>query len=267
MITPNPAIDARPVKEGKMHSSNEMIIHSELLSRIPPIRSGVSTRCGGVSREPLGLNLSYNVGDDPSKVTQNRERFFGALNIPIDRLAIPYQIHSAAIRRAENPGRYESCDALVTNIPELFLAVSIADCLPILLYDPVARAIAAVHSGWRGSKEKVLLKAIETLRKEFGSCPKDLVAFIGPAAGECCYEVGKEVAKEFPTECVVQEQGRKPRLDLKFFNKNILLESGVDEQRIEVSPLCTICTPAILHSYRRDGHSSGRMMGVIGIVP
>jgi len=245
--------------------SDEMIVRSELLSHFPVIRSGVSTRRGGVSAPPLDLNLSYNVGDQETNVRQNRERFFGSLTIPTDRLAVPYQVHSAVVRRVEKAGRYEACDALVTNIRGLFLAITVADCLPILLYDPLMHAVAAVHSGWRGSKGRILLNALTILEKEFGSGRNDIVVFIGPGAGGCCYEVGEEVATQFPSECIVRERGRKLRLDLKLFNKNMLLENGIEQRNVEVSPLCTICAPGLFHSYRRDGSRSGRMMGVIGM--
>ena len=247
-------------------SPNGMVIHSKLLQSVRSIRAGVSSRRGGVSPPPFDLNLSYNVGDDPINVTRNRERFFGSLGISSDDLAVPYQVHSATVRGATKPGRYETCDALVTNLPGIFLAVTVADCLPILLYDPSVKAVAAVHSGWRGSKDRILKQALKTLSEEFGSDCKDVIAFIGPAAGGCCYEVGEEVAREFPSEYTSRIAGRKPRLDLKLFNKMLLLEDGVDERNVEVSPLCTICTVDSLHSYRRDGDRSGRMMGVIGIV-
>ena len=249
----------------KMDPSKEIIIRSDLLSRFPSLRAGVSTRRGGISPSPFDLNLSYNVGDSPVRVAQNRERFYGILGIPTDRLAIPHQVHSTVVRRAFEPGRYEACDALVTNVRGIFLAVSVADCLPILLHDPVTGAVAAVHSGWRGSKDKIVLHVLESVQAEFDSDKKNIVAFIGPAAGGCCYEVGEEVAKEFPSECIIRNPDQKPRLDLKLFNKNLLLANGLDERNIEVSPFCTICTPALFHSYRRDGARSGRMMGVIGI--
>ena len=108
--------------------------------------------------------------------------------------------------------------------------------------------------------------AITAFRTEFGSRPENLVAFIGPGAGKCCYEVGKEVASLFPDEHVVREPGYKTRLDLKGLVKNSLLEDGILEQHIEISPLCTICNTDLLHSYRREGTRSGRMMAVIGIV-
>ena len=241
------------------------IIRPEIFSRYAGISCGVSTRNGGVSPEPFTMNLSYTVGDEHSHVTTNRERFFGLLQIPLDHLAVPYQMHSDTVRLANTPGRYETCDGLITNIPELYLAVTVADCAPIFLYDPSTQSIGAVHSGWKGSKSRIIVKAIEEMENMFGTHPNDLVAFIGPSAGVCCYEVGEEVAEEFDHQFVIRREGSKPHLDLKSHNTFLLLRAGVPKMNIEVSDYCTICTPDLFHSYRRQGKLSGRMMGVIGI--
>ena len=249
----------------QLEISEPTVISPEIFSAYPLIAAGVSTRKGGVSPEPFALNLSYTVGDDRLNVTKNRERFFGSLRIPVDRLAVPYQIHSDIVSRVEAPGRYDACDGLITNISGLFLAVTVADCLPILLYDPVTNSVGAVHSGWRGSKSQIVVKAIDAMRKEFGTKQRDVIAFVGPSAGVCCYEVGEEVAKDFNEQYVKRSPGKKGHLDLQSFNRSLLLESGVQKMNIEVSGYCTICTPDLFHSYRRDGKDSGRMMGVIGL--
>ena len=211
------------------------------------------------------MNLSFNVGDDPQNIIENRKRFFESVGIPDNSLAIPRQVHGDTVRRVTEPGRFESCDALLTNVKEIFLAVSTADCVPIFLVDPITKSLAAVHSGWRGSKLSILSKTVIALQNEFGTKVENLVAYIGPSAAVCCYEVGEEVAKEFDEKYLQKNQGRKAHLDLKQFNKNLLLEAGVHEKNIEVSPHCTICNPELFHSYRRDKEKSGRMMGVIGL--
>lgn len=242
------------------------VIRPAVFGHEPGVIAAVSTRKGGVSREPLGMNLSFSVGDDEASVRENRARFFSALGVPVDALAIPRQVHSAVVARVDAPGPVPGTDALVTDTPGVYLCVTIADCVPILLHDPAHRAVAAVHAGWRGSAAGILSLALKLMRSAYGTRPEDLRAYVGPAAGGCCYEIGPEVAERFPAKYVT----RRPaglRLDLKGFNADTLLGAGLDPVHMEVSPLCTITESALLHSYRRDGPLSGRMMAVIGIRP
>jgi hypothetical protein len=242
------------------------VIRPAIFGHEPALVAAVSTRQGGASREPLGMNLSFSVGDDEEAVRENRRRFFSALDIPVDALAIPRQVHSAAVVRVGSPGAVADTDALVTDTPGLYLCVTVADCVPILLYDPGHGAVAAVHAGWRGSASGILPLALKLMRSAFGTRPGDLLAYVGPAAGGCCYEVGPEVAMKFPVRYLSDHEGSQ-RLDLKAFNADLLLEAGIETGRVEVSPLCTITESSLLHSHRRDGPRSGRMMAVIGIRP
>ena len=230
------------------------------------VRCAVSTRIGGVSPPPLDLNLSYNVGDDKLNVEKNRKLFFGSLEIGLDRLAIPQQIHSNIVRRADKPGLYPSCDALITNAPGVYLCVTVADCLPLLVYDPARHAVAAVHAGWRGSSSQITARAVGALCGEYGSSPEELLVFIGPAAGVCCYEVGPDVARQFDPNCTERRDG-KVYLNLRAANLKYLADSGVLRHNVEVSSQCTICEPSTFHSFRREKDQSGRMMGVIGLAP
>jgi YfiH family protein len=240
-------------------------ITSERFAKHGEIKFGFSTRKGGISPEPLGMNLSFNVGDKRLNVLENRERFFGALRIGLDELAIPRQVQGGLVRRVDVQGGYEACDGLITNLYGLFLTVSTADCLTAYLYDPVKKAIGAVHAGWRGSSMNIVSRAVKLMKEEFGAVASDLIVFIAPAAGVCCYEVGEDVAKNFKDECIVRIEKRNPHLDLKMHNRADLLDCGVLLSNIEISDYCTICTPELFHSYRRDGQKSGRMMGVIGL--
>jgi hypothetical protein len=245
---------------------NELtLIRSELLGKFMQVRCAVSTRKGTQNGSPFGMNMSYSVGDQTSAVDENRRRFFSALDVPADRVASPGQCHSSQIALVTDPGRIDATDALITETQDLWLAISVADCTPVFLADPGRSAVAAIHAGWRGSAESIVVKAVERMKAEFGTAPKDLLAFIGPSAGACCYEVGDEVAGRFRA-AVVQIRNEKRYLDLKLENAEQLKDSGVSGSNIEISPLCTICNPELLHSYRRDGKRSGRMMGVIGMV-
>jgi purine-nucleoside/S-methyl-5'-thioadenosine phosphorylase / adenosine deaminase len=224
----------------------------------------LSTRKGGVSPEPFGMNTSFKVGDDPEYVQLNRKRYLEALQLVESQLAIPSQVHGNTVQVAGEPGRYEACDGLLTRRPGLFLSVSVADCLPIFLFDPVREHVGLVHAGWKGTRLGILSHALRLLSAE-STKPEEIIAWIGPGAGVCCYEVGEEVAREFEAAHVERVKGRRPHLDLKSANRAQLLAAGVREENIEISTLCTICNPDLLHSYRRDGTRSGRMTGIAGI--
>jgi YfiH family protein len=243
------------------------IIRSVLFSRYAGVMFGMSTRRGGVSPEPYGMNTSFNVGDDPACVAENRERFLRTIGVSGESLAIPKQVHGRAVRVATASGTFESCDATVTQRNGVVLTVSVADCYPIFLFDPVTQSIAAVHAGWRGSAAGVAAKTIEVMRSEFGIVPSDVLAFIGPGAGVCCYEIGEEVAAKFNVRYCHRYNGGALHLDLCQVNVDALIAAGVQKENIEESGECTICTPEVLHSYRREGSHSGRMMGAIGLTP
>lgn len=225
----------------------------------------MSTRQGGVSPEPLGMNLSFRVGDDRNHVEENRRRFFGALGFDPQHVAIPHQCHSSNVQSVNLPGEYDSCDGLVTATRNLPLVITVADCLPVVLFDPEAAVLGHVHAGWRGSARGIVSEAVALMKNKFGASPDSMVAYLGPSAGVCCYEVGQDVAEAFLPD---QLEIRKERmyLNLKKVNKDQLLESGLGEENIEISSSCTICTPELFHSYRRDRNKSGRMMAVVSIV-
>jgi len=242
------------------------IIRSETLSRYQQIVFGMSTRAGGCSPGGLGMNLSFNVGDDKVNVIENRRLFFGALHIGLDELAFPMQCHSNTVRVIQTWGGYEDCDGLVTNEFGVFIAISVADCVPIFLFDPVTRTVAGIHAGWRGTSSCIVKNAIALMISKFGIEPKNLVAFIAPAAGKCCYEVGEEVAEMFDAGFVSKSGSGKWKVDLKGANRQQMIDGGISSANIEVHESCTIHETEKFHSYRRDGESSGRMIGVIGIV-
>lgn len=225
----------------------------------------MSTRQGGTSPEPLGMNLSFRVGDKPERVGENRRRFFGALGFDPQRVAIPLQCHSSHIQSVNLPGEYDSCDGLVTTTKNLPLVITVADCLPIVLFDPRAAVLGHVHAGWRGSAGAIVRKAVTMMMDEFGASPTTMVAYLGPSAGVCCYEVGREVADAFLPDKLDIRNGRI-YLNLKKANTDQLLECGLRSENIEVSDSCTICSPELFHSYRRDREKSGRMMAVVSIV-
>lgn len=240
------------------------LIRAKIFEEFDTLVFGMSTRNGGVSAGRFGLNMSTNVGDTPENVHENRSRFFSALAIGAEQMAYPLQHHTSNVRVADHPGTYEYCDGLVTTMPNVFLGIIVADCVPIALYDPTTNAIAAIHAGWRGTAGKIVKKTIAKLLVQCESRPSNLRAFIGPAASNCCYEVGADVAAQFPDSVVTPSGDGKFLLDVKEANRIQLVQCGVPEAQIEVSEACTIGDPGRFHSYRRDKEASGRMMAVIG---
>ena len=244
--------------------SHHSLLTSTLLSKHPNVKCGISTRTAGVSSGPYGMNLSFNVGDDREHVIENRRRLFASIGTTPEQVALPRQQHTANSRCVSAGGSYEDCDALMTDVANVFLGVSVADCAPIFLYDTERRVVAAVHAGWRGTEQRILMRTIDALISEYGTDPKNLIAFVGPSASSCCYEVGKDVADKFAGE-FKSHRSNKIYLDIKSANRQQLIKSGLAGHNIEVSDDCTICNHALYHSYRRDREKSGRMMGLIGI--
>ncbi len=176
-------------------------------------------------------------------------------------LAMLKQIHSATCVPAEGrAGMLGEGDALVEQAPGTIVAVRTADCIPILLVDERNRAVAAVHAGWRGTVASIAEHALAAMRARFGTNPADLHAAIGPGIGQCCYEVGPEVAAQFG------QQGRA-HIDLTASNRAQLIQSGVTPSRVYASNLCTMCRADDFHSFRRDREAAGRMHSFAGIRP
>jgi polyphenol oxidase len=241
------------------------VILPKIFSGILNVRAGMSTKIGKESNTRFEMNLSYNVGDDPMRVGRNRKLFFEQVGISEHDLAIPLQCHSNNVLKVDTPGEYRESDALITNTTHVALVVTIADCVPILLFDPINKVIGAVHAGWRGTVGLVVKRAVEKMKTEYRTDSAQILAYIGPSAGVCCYEVGGEVAVMFGNK-VVPYDNKKIFIDLKKENTLQLLQQGVLRDNIEVSAFCTVCEKELFHSYRRDGRKSGRMMAVICMI-
>lgn len=226
-----------------------------------------STRYGGISNEPYSeLNLGLNTGDDKEAVAENRRRFWSALGTSEERTAGGYQVHGSEIRKVDAPGYTDGYDALITGQPDLFLNVTVADCVPVLIFDPVKKAIAAIHAGWRGTVAQITGKTVASLQKEYGTDPADCVVYIGTCIGFDSFEVSEEVAMEFAPE-LRKEAGSpgKYLVDLKEANRRQLLQAGVTGESIEVSPYCTVKEHDRFFSYRKEGGVTGRMLAVAGM--
>jgi YfiH family protein len=178
------------------------------------------------------------------------------------------QVHSARVISAFEWKPGIEADGLATAEPDTRLAVKTADCVPMLLLDPVRRAVAAVHAGWRGAVRGIAAEAVRRMEADFGSHKEDLLAALGPSIGECCYEVGPEVAVQFRDWFPERNdlEGRA-RIDLRRAIQRQLLAAGLREAHIDVADACTCCGGAEFHSWRRDGAGAGRMYSVIALRP
>lgn len=176
------------------------------------------------------------------------------------------QVHSARVITAGEWSPEVEADGLVTNRPGERIAVKSADCVPILLADPVKRVVGAVHAGWRGTVAGVAEAGVEALAGRFGSRPEDLLVAMGPSIGPCCYEVGEEVSVLFRALFPEWDRLAHPgRIDLREANRRILMRGGVPERRIASAAPCTFCGGSEFFSWRRDRQTGQRMFAVIGV--
>jgi polyphenol oxidase len=242
-----------------------------------------STRLGGISAMPENsLNLAGFNEDDADNIYENRRRFL-KLFAGEWTLTGCWQVHSANVRVVRDAadaqprpgviGDDQYCDALVSNVPQILLAVKTADCVPVLLADPQTGVFAAVHAGWRGTSSSILMRTIEQLERDYGAEPGNLRAAIGPAANACCYEVGDEVIGVFKQRFPESDHLFAPtrdghaRIDLQRANRDQLINRGLAPDRIHVAPLCTMDRNDLFFSYRREKKLHGRvgrLMSVIG---
>jgi YfiH family protein len=240
------------------------ILKPYIFNNHPEIIFGFSTKSAGNAKPPFYFNLSYSVGDDKSIVDKNRKEFFEAIGLSVDTVGYQRQIHSDIVQVIGCSGDNGASDALITSEKNLGLAIAVADCTPIFIYDKKNGVIAAVHSGWQGTDQKILLKTLLKLQKNYSSKPENLIVYIGPSISQPNYEVGKEVAEKFD-QTFVKPKGEKYILDISGINYKVLLDFNIPKNQIQKSELCTFEFNSLLHSYRRDGNLSGRSLGVIAI--
>lgn len=237
------------------------IIKSELLSGFDKITHGFSTKSGGIENPPYYFNMSLSVGQDESLVLQNRKHFLNALGIEYEQTAFHHQVHGDKFVYADKPGWFGENDAFITKKNNIAVTVSSADCVPVFIYDYEQNVIATVHSGWRGTQQKIVLKVLKELTENAGCNKNNMVVFTGPAISTRNYEVGEEVASLFEKK-YVHNNNNKLYLDVTGCVVDMIKEFGIPDKNLEVSPLCSYDNE-FLHSYRREGKVSGRAMGVI----
>lgn len=257
-------------------------LSSSLLSNAGGIAHGFSTRLGGVSSAPFdSLDLGYNRGDDPACVAENYRRFCAAIGADHTRVVKSRQIHTDNIRIVTvddlgvelcEPAPYEA-DGLVTNVPGLCLTVFTADCVPVLLYDPVARCVAAIHSGWRSTAMAIVPKAVQVMAEHFGSQPKHILAAIGPAIGGCCFQTRNEVPDamletygDMAAPFIHPDGADHFKVDLRGIIAKSLRNVGLPGDHIDISDHCTACRPDLYWCHRLIGNARGSMAAMIQLL-
>ncbi len=243
----------------------------EILSKQSAIKHIVTQKELGYG---CGFSLALHTGEDQETILSNRatiEEYFGKEKIYCSLK----QVHSSKVYIFDEDKSVgwstledaKEADAVITNKRGVVLSILTADCVPILLYDPIRQAIGAVHAGWRGSANGILNKTISMMQHRFGSDAKDILVAIAPSIGGCCYEVGEDVASHFGNcdKSVLREGDKDGKyfLDLKRFNELQALKAGVMPENIEVSSICTSCENRHFFSYRAEDGCSGRFMSAI----
>jgi len=240
--------------------------------------NGFSTRLGGVSLFPENsLNLAGYDEDSAENIAENRRRFLGVFGGDF-QIASCWQTHSADVRIVKNladtqDGNQKN-DALVSDLKNILVGVKTADCVPVLLGDTKTKSFAAIHAGWRGTVNSIVLKAIEKMRENYGTAARDLICAIGPAASCKNYEVGQDVIDAFEKNfSTCGNLFRKTRdghalIDLHLANKEQLLSVGIKPENIFTAPFCTIERADLFFSYRVEKKlhgKTGRLLSVIGL--
>jgi YfiH family protein len=233
------------------------------------------SRQGGYSPEPWkSLNMGKTVGDDAIRVEKNKKKAFDAVGINKDSIFDVWQVHGNRVVIAETPlskdQLHERADAILTSKQGIYLMMRFADCVPILLYDPVKKVIGIIHAGWIGTVKGIVRTTIDALIENFGSNPIDVIAGIGPSIGPDHYEVNADVVElvksSFPKNAdtlLIQNNGGV-NFDLWGANLFLLNESGV--KQVEVAHVCTACNLQDWYSYRAEKGKTGRFGAIIGLV-
>ena len=226
-----------------------------------------STRLGGVSEGAYAsLNLSLYTDDDPAAVAENRRRFAEVLGLLPAQFAGAHQVHEQSVLRVHQPGQWEGYDAFITKKKGILLTVTVADCTPVLLYDPVQQAVGAAHAGWRGTAAGIAALTLQAMRDAFGTQARHCWAYIGTCIGAQDYEVDADVAEQFPAAHRRWDEVRaKFLLDLKGANRQQLLTLGLPAEQIELSPYSTASHLDRYFSHRAEKGRTGRMLGAIGL--
>lgn len=258
-----------------------------VLSQIPFLKHGFSTRMGGISEGIFAtLNLGIDSGeqlDAPDRVEENYARIAESIGVDVQSLVISKQVHKTNIRVVTQKDRgkglfiprdYDEIDGFITNEPNVTLVTKYADCVPLYFVDVKQKAIGLTHSGWRGTVAEIGRITVEALTKHYNSDPKELIAVIGPSICKNCFEISEDVATEFRKAfpgayetgilTPLRKQG-KYLCDLWEANRQVLLNAGLSSENIHISEVCTCCNDDLLFSHRKTQGKRGSLAAFLAI--
>lgn len=255
------------------------LLQFENLKRESKLIHFSTTRHGGASQGSYeAFNLSEFSGDQIENVNNNRKRLLSCFNLSANDLYIPEQCHQDKIividkefleekNKEIQKKLLKNFDAIITSQKNICIGIFTADCVPILIFDPINKVIAAIHAGWRGTVNYIAVKTVEKMKTEFDSKVETLLVGIGPSICYKHFEVGEEVVEEFSKKnfemaqiLVINNQNRKFYINLQKANSWQLLKTGIPQSNIEISDLCTYSHSELFFSARRQGIKSGRML-------
>lgn len=238
------------------------------------VTHAVFTRQGGVSPSPWdSLNVGGSIGDEIAHVRENRIRSFEALNRIPESIFDVWQVHSADVVVAENPRpletEYRKADAILTNNPQVTLFMRFADCVPILLHDPVKNVVGIVHSGWLGTVRGAVCAAVDAMQKRYATRPGDILAAIGPSIGPDHYEVGEDVIARvkaaFGWDADALLEKHDDSIHFNLWDANRLLLEGAGVEQVETAGICTACHLDDWFSHRGEKGKTGRFGALISL--
>lgn len=239
----------------------------------------ISTRVGGFSKAPFSdLNLALHVGDEQTVVLKNRKQLAKNLQISLENFVFANQTHSENIfvvtRENYSSGVFEQAsaiknvDAFVTKEKNIAIAVLVADCVPILLFDKEQKVIAVIHAGWQGTLKEITKKTVEKMIRKFDCQSKNIIVGIGPSIGPCHFEVQEDVFSQFAkvfgdeNKTLIKEAD-KLFIDLWELNKQQLLGVGISKENIEIMKKCTVCENEDFFSVRKEKITGRFIAGIM----
>lgn len=265
-----------------MDFTNDVLIHKNIngtefiqfrkLLEFPNVKHCYTLRKNGINvfakdRDRVELEESY-------------KKIAKALNFDYKNIVKPHQTHTDRIEIVNSASEeFDEVDGVITNKKNIFLCTTSADCTSLFFYDDNKKVIADIHSGWKGTLQKIGKKAVDKMIKEFGCNPKDIICCIGPCIKKCHFEVDEDIMSKFQnefeytgriTEIIAKgrkvEEKQKYNIDTTLINKLILKEAGLLPENIIDSDICTVCHSDSFHSYRVDKEESGRNGALIGMM-
>ena len=208
-----------------------------------------------------GFHAFMSNRDQDFAILEHRKCFADALGLNRSQLVIPQQVHSNEVVRVSGSCTLPDTDGTIAQEKDVVLSIQVADCIPLFLLNTASHTFGLIHSGWRGTQLKIGPAALQEMVHDQ---PGAVRAVIGPSIGQCCFEVGLEVADVFDSSWSIPGNGDRHMLDLKSVVKDQLIEAGLENNNILVDNQCTFCEKDKYFSYRRDGNKAGRMVAIAG---